>query len=98
MSSSRSEEMILKCIDRGLEVLGTNVKQTIYWHLESKFKVKKEEIPDKIDVFVNMLRKLFGSGARIIEEIIISEMVKEFGIKLKARSLEEAVRELRRKA
>jgi len=42
--------------------------------------LKKEEIPDKPEEFITGLEKIYGSGARVIERLIVSEMAGEFGI------------------
>ncbi len=68
----------------------------MYWHLEDKYGVRREEIPDKVGEFMAMLRKMYGSGAEVIERIIVGEMAREFGVKLRVKSLEKAIRRLKR--
>ena len=52
----------------------------VYWYQENEQGLKKEEIPDKPEEFITGLEKIYGSGARVIERLIVSEMASEFGI------------------
>ena len=42
-------------------------KQAIYLCLETRFNIKKEEIPHKIDAFASALEKMFGESAKLIK-------------------------------
>ncbi len=74
------KDRVLKCVDNALRCLGETAKRIIYWYLENEQGLKKEEIPDKPEEFITGLEKIYGSGARIIERLIVSEMVDEFGV------------------
>jgi hypothetical protein len=74
------KDRVLKCVDRGLRCLGETVKRIVYWYLENEQGLKREEIPDKPQEFIIGLEKIYGSGAKIIERFIVSEMVDEFGV------------------
>ena len=75
-----SKEKILTCVDKGLNHLGESVKHVIYWHLEHRFGIKREKIPDRPEEFVRGLKAIYGAGANIIEKGIVREIVREFGI------------------
>ena len=83
---------ILACVDRGLDHLGESVKYTIYWYLEHIFGLKRDKIPDRPDEFLRGLEEMYGFGARIIEKIIVREMVREFGIEGRLDDFVEAIR------
>ncbi len=51
-------------------------KQTIYFHLENAFKLKKEDIPNKIEDFADAIERMFGVGAKLIEIRIIQALHK----------------------
>lgn len=72
---------ILTCVDRGLDHLGETVKYVIYWHLEHKFGLRKDKIPDSPEEFIKGLEEIYGMGTIIIEKNIVREINKEFGIK-----------------
>ena len=83
------KDSVLKCVDRGLRRLGETVKRIVYCYLENERGVKREEIPDKPQEFILGLEKIYGSGAKIIERFIVSEIVDEFGVE--ASSLAEGI-------
>ncbi|MBO3797384.1 MAG: hypothetical protein QXN67_08130 [Thermoproteota archaeon] len=74
------KDRVLRCVDNALRCLGETAKRIIYWYLENEHGLKKEEIPDKPEEFITGLEKIYGSGARVIERLIVSEMADEFGV------------------
>jgi hypothetical protein len=42
-------------------------KQSFYLRLEQTYKIKKQEIPCKIENFVDAIEQMFGVGAKLIE-------------------------------
>ncbi len=88
------EDKILMCIDRGLNHLGETVKYVIFWHIENTFGLKRDKIPDKPEEFLRGLEGMYGSGAKIIEEDIVREIIDEFGIE--ANGFIEAVRKVKK--
>lgn len=74
------KDRVLACVDRSLNHLGESVNYVIYWHLEHKFGLKKDKIPERPEEFIKGLEGMFGSGASMIEKIIVREIAKEFGI------------------
>ncbi len=63
--------MLLEAIDEALSTLGESIKKSVYFHLEASYKIKRHEIPNEIDRFSDSLDKMFGSGARFLEILII---------------------------
>ena len=51
------DELLLTAIDEALISLGESVKQSIYFHMESKFYVPRQEIPDNLNQFQEGLEK-----------------------------------------
>jgi len=68
------EEILLEAVDEALASLGDSAKQSIYYHLEEKFKIPREEIPNRIEDFVEGLEKIFGIGARFLEILIMKKL------------------------
>jgi hypothetical protein len=67
LSRSKFNELLFESIDDALSSLGERPKTATYVYLETKFNIKKQEIPNKINVFSEALKKLFGLGARYLE-------------------------------
>ncbi len=63
-----------EAVDESLSSLGNFSKQAIYFHLENAFKIKKQEIPCKIEDFADAIEQLFGVGAKLIELRIIEAL------------------------
>ena len=65
------EAIIIEAVDEIFSSFGHYCKQAIYFQLENTFKIKKQEIPFKIEDFVDAMEQIFGIGAKIIETKII---------------------------
>jgi hypothetical protein len=84
MTRSPEFDKILKsAIDDALVSLGESVKQAIYFHIEMKFKVPKDNISESLDEFQLGLEKIFGAGARFIEILIMKNLHAKIGLPLK---------------
>ncbi len=74
MTSKTFEEIFLEAVDEALASLGESVKQSIYYHLEEKFKIPRKEIPNRVKDFAKGLEKIFGIGARFLEILIMRKL------------------------
>jgi hypothetical protein len=63
--------ILLDSIDEALSTLGENSKKTIYFHLESKFGISRQDIPNKISDFSEAIEQIFGVAAQQIEILIM---------------------------
>ena len=68
------ELVLLETVDEALLTLGENVRKTIYFHLQQKFLIPKQDIPLKIDDFSDALEQIFGLGARPLEILIMVKL------------------------
>jgi hypothetical protein len=68
---SKFDAVLLDAIDTAFSALGQNVKFSIYFNLESKFGLAKQDIPDRITDFSDALDKIFGQAARSLEILIM---------------------------
>jgi len=73
------ERLLLKAIDEGLSTLGDSPKRVVYFYIERKFKIKKHEIPQNIEEFIDALEKIFGLGAKFLEILIIRQLYEKVG-------------------
>jgi hypothetical protein len=79
----RFEQILLQAIDEALVSLGENVKTSIYFHLEESLKVRRQDIPYKIDAFSDALERIFGPGARHLEILFIKSLHAKLGVTCK---------------
>ena len=77
--SREFDKILLSAIDEALTSLGESVKQSIYFHIENKFSVTRNEIPENLVEFQGGLEKIFGAGARFIEILIMKNLHSKIG-------------------
>lgn len=80
IQSTSCDERILCCVDKGLESVGRNVKNVVYWHLHKLGSVKRTEIPEKPMLFVQGLRALYGESSFGVERAILQEIGTDFNL------------------
>jgi hypothetical protein len=73
------KKLLLEAIDDGLSSLGDPAKLAIYIYLEKNFKIKKQEIPNKINEFTNAIEKIFGNGVKFLEIQIMKHLYEKVG-------------------
>jgi len=79
MSKKDFDKLLMEAIDEGLSSIGESSKQAIYFHLEKVFKIKKREIPYKIEDFAGAIEKIFGMGATFLEILIMKRLYEKLG-------------------
>ena len=77
------DKILLNAIDEALNSLGESVKQSIYFHIENKFCVARNDIPESLQDFQGGLEKIFGTGAQFIEILIMKNLHSRIGLPLK---------------
>ena len=83
---SEFDKLLVNAIDEALNSLGASIRQSIYFHMETKFKVARTEIPKNLEEFQGGLEKIFGAGAQFIEILIMKNLHSKIGIPLKMES------------
>ena len=73
-------KILLEAIDDALSSLSESVKESIHYHLEKIFNIKKYEIPHRIDDFQDALEKIFGLGARPLEIMFMKDLHNRVGL------------------
>jgi hypothetical protein len=72
-------KLLFEAIDEGLSSMGESSKQAIYFHLKKGFNVDKHEIPRKIEDFARGIERIFGSGANVLEILIMKNLYEKAG-------------------
>jgi hypothetical protein len=67
LAKTKFDQLLIEAIDETLTSLGTPVKNMLYFQLENSFNMPKEEIPNQIDEFTEIIHKIFGLGASRLE-------------------------------
>jgi hypothetical protein len=71
LSKPSFEKLLLEAIDECLGSMGESSKLSIYFHIENRFKIKKQEISANIEVFSQALEGIFGIGASYLENMVL---------------------------
>ena len=66
--------LLLEAIDETFLSLGENVDASICFHMQNTFKIRKDQIPNKITEFSNMLEQIFGIGAKHLEILLMKHL------------------------
>jgi hypothetical protein len=69
-------KLLLESVDEGLSLLGYCSKQALYSHLENNLKIRKQDIPEKIEQFSDAIEKIFGHSAKLLEIEIMKNLFK----------------------
>ena len=75
-SEDKFKVAMIKAVDESFSSFSKLDKQAVYFHLDKSFKIKKEEIPCKIEAFTDAIEQMFGIGAKLIEIRIIEALHK----------------------
>ena len=70
-SEKKFSQILVESIDEAFLTLGENSKSLLYFYLETKFAISKQDIPKRIDDFSDALEQIFGVAALQIEILIM---------------------------
>jgi len=79
LPSSGFEKFMLEAVDEGLSLLGDSPKQAFYSYLDKAFKIKKQDIPSKIEEFTDAIERVFGNSAKLLEIEIMKHLYRKVG-------------------
>lgn len=79
MSRKAFEKILLEAVDEALASLGDSARQSIYFHLEDKGNITKNEIPQRVEDFADGLEKIFGAGAQFLKILIMRKLYEKIG-------------------
>lgn len=77
------EEILMEAVDKGLRILGHNMDRVIYYWISKNYSLKREEIPKRLDKFIQCLYEMFGLGASIIEGEILKNLFYRLGLRFR---------------
>jgi hypothetical protein len=80
MNSENFKKVLFEAVDNGLLTLGESPRCAIYFRLEKNWQLKKEEIPQKVEKFLEGLENIFGPGSRVVEKVIVEDLYKKLGL------------------
>jgi hypothetical protein len=80
--SEEFDKLLLEAVDEALSSLGEAVKNSIYSHLQNDFRIKRDEIPDRICEFSDILHKIFGLGAGRLEVKCMKNICEKVKVKI----------------
>jgi hypothetical protein len=81
-AKEKFDKLLLKIIDEELKhIFGEAATSLIYNHLESNHSLKREEIPEKLEVFIRGLEEFLGSGAQVIQKITLQKLFSCSGVR-----------------
>ena len=72
--SRKFDEVLQDSVDDAFSSLGESVKRSLYYHLEHDFLLAKQDIPCRIGDFSDALERIFGSGAKYLELLIMRSL------------------------
>jgi hypothetical protein len=73
-------KILLSAVDESLSSLGNSSRQAILFHLESSFKIKRENIPTNLTEFSEALEGIFGAGAPYLEKLIVKHLYEKLDL------------------
>jgi hypothetical protein len=74
------DDALIQAVDEGLMSFGESVKQIMYFHLNNKYSIKREDIPKKPECFILALQSLLGMGASSITILVLKILCKKYGL------------------
>jgi len=75
LPQSKQSEELNQIVDNVLnQVFGQEAVQIIYQYLENNYFIQRHEIVEKLDSFNSALRQYLGSGALVIERLILENL------------------------
>lgn len=99
MAPVNFDKILLSAVEESLSSLGDSSKQAIFFHLESSFKLKRENIPSSLKEFTDALDGIFGPGAPYLEKLITKRLHEKLGLSFEdkdGRNLIECVNNARK--
>jgi hypothetical protein len=85
MSRERFNKILLEAVDFTFDSLGESCNQALYFHLETSFHVRREEIPNKTRFFDRALKLIFKSGSVFLEKLILKKMCEELNVEFEGK-------------
>jgi hypothetical protein len=79
-SSGDVADSLVQAVDEALLVPGEIVRTAIYERIERSYQLRREEIPEKLEVFHRALQQLLGAGDKVMEMLIARYLYRRLGL------------------
>jgi hypothetical protein len=94
-----NDEIILDTIDKGLNLLGENPKQALWYCLEKDFQFDRHKVPENLESFEETLKGFFGLGYNFLEAHFRQQLQKATAEDLQGyKTFADCIHGLRKKA
>jgi len=81
-SMEEFERILLETIDESMvQVFGETSTRVICDYLKINHGLRKEDIPENLEIFSSSLEKMFGFGATLLEKIVLKKLYMKLGLK-----------------
>ena len=86
------EKLLIKSIDDSLkDTFGESATEIIYKHLKRNHSLKQEEIPKKLEAFIEGLEEFLSSGATVVAGMVLEKLCSNLGIERPSEALSNFV-------
>lgn len=86
------EKLLIKSVDDSLkDTFGETAAEIIYKHLERQHSLKQEEIPKKLEAFIEGLEEFLSSGATVVGGMVLEKLFSNLGIERPSEALSNFV-------
>jgi len=80
------KKLLLQTIDENLkQIFRETATHIIYQFLENNYSLKREDVPEKLETFMEGMQEFFHSGTHMIEQAILKELYSNLGLEYKSR-------------
>lgn len=73
---------LLRCVEKGLDSLGSSVKTVIFSRMYTRHNAEKSEVVSDPTVLTRVIQEMFHGSTPVIEKSIIREIKKGFNLPL----------------
>lgn len=101
IQKAKFDTELLQAIDEALMVLGESGRKIVYFHVENKYLIKTQDIPENPELFILAVKALLGvGGGTYIETLVLKKVCEKYNLEfenLKNKQFELALPEIRRR-
>ena len=73
-------EALLEAFDSAFSALGESCRRSLYFHLETTFRLPRRQIRGRLEEFDETLKTIFKSGAAFLEKLILRKLCEMLGV------------------